>query len=196
MIEVTVTPRATELAAGEELGSWEHTSRLNTRRRSKVLWNVVPMILVGIGGLVWTLTLDRGGHAIPTAFLFGLIAVIGIGLIFPAYQLMRLGHLLLHRFEHGFIVERERGGVLSAPYARTTAQIIDYDEPGDSTSNPVPHVAVRFTFTGDEVLMVEEPHFGSPDALVTVAERCSTVERTPLSYLESQRLLRGADLRL
>ncbi|WP_420113610.1 hypothetical protein [Pseudactinotalea sp.] len=47
-----------------------------------------------------------------------------------------------------------------------------------------------------ELVMVEEPQSGSPDALVAVAERCGTIERSTLSYLESQRLMRGATLNL
>jgi len=182
-----VTERADQMAHESGLGAWERSSRVNRRREAKVLWNAIPMTVVGVGGLVLCVVFGGRGPMWILMALLALIGVIGIGLCFAAYRLLRAGRLLLHRFEHGFVIERQHSGMVGATYENTRAEIIEFSEPGDSTSNPTPHIAVLFRFSEGTVLSVEEPEYGTPDALVEVAERCATNERKLLSYLDAQR---------
>ena len=189
MADPTVSSRAAEAAVERDFGAWESTIRVNTRSRTKVLLNAIPMVVVGFGGLIWTALTENNGPIWSLSILLGLIGVLGAGLCVAGYRLLRVGHLLVHRFTAGFIVERERGAILSAPYATVDAQVIDFSEPGDSGSPDLPHVALKVTFADGDVLAVAEPRSGHPGALVSLAERCRSAERITLPYPQAQRLL-------
>jgi len=195
--ETGLSERAAALADSQGFGAWHDTTRVNSHKESNWLANGVPILLVaGIGLGLLVVARDRvtGGDA-PwwgVAFLAGLLLLVaGAGVVatLNGLRLRRLGHLLLHRFDSGFVIERAGGGQLSAPYERVSAELIDYTEPGDSTGSDREHLGLRLTFADDDVLMIAESEHGTPEALVAIAERCRRHSRRRLPYPEAVRLL-------
>jgi len=194
MAKTDLSSDSAQIAVERDFGRLEHTTRVDSRREKKVLINALPMLIVGVVGLgaAFYSGLGSRGYTWPMLILLALIAVVGAGLSYAAVTQLRRGPLVLHLFERGFIVERPRGGKVSARLATTTARLYDFDEPGDSTSEPLPHVAVQLCFADGDTMVLEEPHSGSPDALVELAQRCAGHTRERLRYVDVQRLRRDA----
>lgn len=189
--DAQLTDTAAEAADAADLGDWIGTTRVNSRRETALLVPGVLLIAICVIGGYFLLTSD----AVPTA---GRIVFAVMGLIFIALGFImasmgltyaRAGRWLLHRFDHGFVMERTKGGVRAARHDAVTAELFEYTEPGDSTGSPVEHIALRLTFDDGTVIAMGEPLYARADALVELGRRCGAGEPSRLDYRPAVEML-------
>jgi len=185
-----LTDQASELARAHHLGAWIRTDRVNSRRESNWLAAGVPLLLICAGAPFLPHVLD-GPVISRIVLVVAWIVFLAIGVIatWAGLHFRRLGRLVLHQFADGFVLERTGGGLLPGRYDAVDAELVAYTEPGDSSSEPIDHLAVRLTFPDDTTWSMAEPSYAAVTALTELAERCGTTEPTEMPYIDAIEML-------
>ncbi len=92
----------------------------------------------------------------------------------------KVGHLMLHTFDGGLVVERLRGGVRGVPYSSVTAALLEID-----SADGLRGAGLRLTFDDGKALVIVETQPSNVQPLIDVAGRCQTSSRSHVSYEEA-----------
>jgi|GEM_PF-6737744 len=185
-----LTDQAAEQARSQHLGAWIRTDRVNSRRESHWLAAGVPLLVICAAAPFLPHVMD--GPVISRIVLvtvWVLFIAIGVVATWAGLHFRRLGRLVLHQFADGFVLERTGGGLLPGRYDAVGAELVEYTEPGDSSSESIDHVAVRLTFPGGTIWSMSEPDYAAVEALTELAERCGTAEPTTMTYIDAIEML-------
>jgi len=182
----TPPDRVASAAAQEGVGPWLSSFVVNSRREGSWLVTGVIALLVAVGGIVGSAWLDMPwpGRLVLIVVLV-LVGLFGLFCAVIGSSFRRSGRWIVHRHEHGLVMERTRGAVLAVRYDRAAARLFGYVEPGDSTSEPIPHVGLELTLPDGTVCAMAEPESGNADALRALGAALGAAEPAALDYREA-----------
>lgn len=182
-----VTDAVRQAAREGAFGTWIWSGRVNARRESGLLFPGAAVLLACFAGE--SVLLTQHGISLTAkvalslfALLFGLV---GLAMTITGVTYWLSGPWLLHRFEHGFVMQRSNRAPLAVRNDAARAELFEYTEHGDSTGTSVENVLLRVTPHGGAPIAMSEPLGATADALVGVGERCGAGAPVPIDHADA-----------